>query len=57
MKHKALQVVLVEDNTGDVRLLREMFSKEEPGSFEVTHFVRMSEAVSLSSLVHRRRLS
>jgi signal transduction histidine kinase len=44
VKEKALQVLLVEDNAGDVRLLREMFSKERPDSFELTHFLRMSEA-------------
>jgi signal transduction histidine kinase len=41
---KALQVLLVEDNAGDARLLREMFSKEEAGSFALTHLTRMSEA-------------
>ena len=45
MKEKALQVLVVEDNAGDARLLREMFSKEKPGSFELTHLLRMSEAV------------
>jgi signal transduction histidine kinase len=45
MKEKALQVLLVEDNAGDARLLREMFSTERPDSFELTHFLRMSEAV------------
>ena len=45
MKEKALQVLLVEDNAGDARLLREMFSKEKPDSFELTHLLRMSEAV------------
>src|ERR1700737_4175084 len=44
MTEKALQVLLVEDNAGDVRLLREMFSKERPDSFELTHLLRMSEA-------------
>ncbi|MGA8765034.1 MAG: ATP-binding protein [Candidatus Sulfotelmatobacter sp.] len=44
MKEKALQILLVEDNAGDARLLREMFSKEKPGSFELTHLLRMSEA-------------
>jgi signal transduction histidine kinase len=44
MKQKALQVLLVEDNAGDVRLLREMFSKERSDSFELTHLLRMSEA-------------
>jgi sigma-B regulation protein RsbU (phosphoserine phosphatase) len=45
MKEKALQVLLVEDNAGDVRLLLEMFSGERPDSFELTHLLRMSEAV------------
>jgi signal transduction histidine kinase len=45
MKEKALQVLLVEDNAGDARLLREMFSTERPDSFELTHLLRMSEAV------------
>jgi len=45
MKEKALRVLLVEDNAGDARLLREMFSKEKPDSFELTHLLRMSEAV------------
>jgi signal transduction histidine kinase len=44
MKKKPLQVLVVEDNAGDVRLLREMFSGEKVGSFEITHLLRMSEA-------------
>ena len=46
VEKKALQVLLVEDNAGDARLLREMFSKEKAGSFELTHLTRMSEAVA-----------
>jgi signal transduction histidine kinase len=46
MKEKALRVLLVEDNAGDARLLREMFSTERPGSFELTHLLRMSEAMA-----------
>jgi signal transduction histidine kinase len=42
---KALQVLLVEDNSGDARLLREMFSTERADSFELTHFLRLSEAL------------
>jgi signal transduction histidine kinase len=45
MNEKALQILLVEDNAGDARLLREMFSTEKPGSFELTHFMRMREAM------------
>src|SRR6202789_305464 len=44
MKEKTLRVLLVEDNAGDVRLLREMFSKERVDSFELTHCLRMGEA-------------
>jgi signal transduction histidine kinase len=44
MKEKAVQVLLVEDNAGDARLIREMFSNEGPGSFELTHFLRLREA-------------
>jgi signal transduction histidine kinase len=44
MKEKALQVLVVEDNAGDVRLLREMFIGERPDSFELTHLLRMSDA-------------
>jgi DNA-binding response OmpR family regulator len=44
MKEKAIQVLLVEDNAGDVRLLREMFHGEKSDSFELTHLLRMSDA-------------
>jgi signal transduction histidine kinase len=44
MNEKPLQVLLVEDNAGDVRLLREMFSKEKRNAFQLTHLFRMSEA-------------
>jgi signal transduction histidine kinase len=44
MKEKALQILLVEDNAGDVRLLHEMFTEERADSFELTHCLRMSEA-------------
>jgi signal transduction histidine kinase len=48
MKNQAaLQVLLVEDNSGDARLLREMFSNEKTGSFELTHVLRLSEALIL----------
>ena len=44
MREKTLQVLVVEDNAGDVRLLREIFSGEKVDSFEITHLLRMSEA-------------
>jgi DNA-binding NtrC family response regulator len=34
MRGKALKVLLVEDNAGDARLLREMFTTERAGSIE-----------------------
>jgi signal transduction histidine kinase len=45
MSTRALKVLLVEDNAGDARLLREMFTTERPGSIELTHLMRMSEAL------------
>jgi signal transduction histidine kinase len=45
VKNGALQILLVEDNLADARLLREMFSKEKRGSFEFAHFMRMTEAL------------
>jgi signal transduction histidine kinase len=39
-----LRVLLVEDNAADARLLREMFSKEAPGRFELSHLTHMHEA-------------
>jgi signal transduction histidine kinase len=44
MNKKPLQVLLVEDNAGDARLLREMFSKETAGSFELSHLTHMCAA-------------
>jgi signal transduction histidine kinase len=44
VERRALRVLLVEDNAGDARLLRQMFSKEKAGSFELTHKTRMAEA-------------
>jgi signal transduction histidine kinase len=43
---KPLQVLLVEDNAGDARLLHEMFRKEKAGSFVLTHLLRMREALA-----------
>jgi len=45
MKHP-MQVLVVEDNAGDARLLHEMFSNERPGSFKVTHLLRISDALA-----------
>jgi signal transduction histidine kinase len=47
VKKAALQVLLVEDNSGDALLLREMFRKERPGSFHLTHVVSLGEALVL----------
>jgi signal transduction histidine kinase len=44
MNEKALQVLVVEDNAGDVRLLHEMLRGEKPGDFELTHLVRLDQA-------------
>jgi signal transduction histidine kinase len=41
-----LRILLIEDNAGDARLLREMFRTEKPDSFHLTHVLRMSDGVS-----------
>src|SRR3984957_15304304 len=46
MKEKALQVLLVEDNAGDARLIREMFTTEQRGKIELTHLLRMTDALA-----------
>ena len=43
---EAMRILLVEDNPGDVRLLREMFSTERSGSYEITHFARLGLALN-----------
>jgi diguanylate cyclase (GGDEF)-like protein len=45
MMVKTLRVLVVEDNAGDARLLREMFCKENPDSFQMRHVSTMREAV------------
>ena len=40
-----LRIMLVEDNLGDVRLLREMFATERPDSYEITHLPRLGLAL------------
>src|ERR1700694_589220 len=45
MRNRALKVLLVEDNAGDARLLREMFTTERPGSIAWTHLMRLGEAL------------
>jgi signal transduction histidine kinase/CheY-like chemotaxis protein len=44
VERKALQILLVEDNAGDARLLREMFGQERPDTFNLIHVLRMNEA-------------
>jgi signal transduction histidine kinase len=46
MKEKSLQVLLVEDNAGDARLIREMFTTEQHGKIELTHLLRMTDALT-----------
>jgi PAS domain S-box-containing protein len=43
-KSETTKILLVEDNSGDVLLLRRMLNPREPGMFELTHFGYMSEA-------------
>jgi formate hydrogenlyase transcriptional activator len=45
MNNHPLRILLVEDNDRDARLLREMLSVEPHDRFELTHALRMSDAV------------
>src|SRR5918911_2772371 len=40
-----IEVLLVEDNPGDARLVEIMLSKARPGDFEVTNVARLGEAI------------
>ena len=46
---RALRLLLVEDNSGDARLLREELAEVTSTRFEVRHVTRMSEALALAS--------
>jgi two-component sensor histidine kinase len=41
-----IHILLVEDNPGDARLLREMFATERPESYEITHLPRLGLALN-----------
>jgi PAS domain S-box-containing protein len=43
-RSETTRLLLVEDNSGDVFLLRRMLNPREPGMFALTHFGSMSEA-------------
>ena len=45
MSPEPLRILLVEDNPGDVRLLREMFATERPESYEIIHLPRLGLAL------------
>ena len=44
MNKKSIKILLVEDNPGDARLLREMLSRQVSFDIELTHVASMSEA-------------
>ena len=46
IREHPVKILLVEDNAGDARLLREMLRNDPPESYNLTHFSRMSEAVA-----------
>jgi len=46
MSETFINLLLVEDNSGDARLLREMLEEREPGKFRLTHVGYMSVAES-----------
>lgn len=46
MIREPLRILVVEDNPADVLLLREMFSNERPGSYELMHLPRLGLALN-----------
>jgi two-component sensor histidine kinase len=46
VSEECMKVLLVEDNPGDVRLMREMFATERPGSYELIHLPRLGLALN-----------
>lgn len=46
MSPKPIQVLLVEDNLGDARLLQELLDEAAPTQFELTHVQRLAEALA-----------
>jgi len=40
-----LRILLVEDNASDAELIREMFRKERPDSYELTHLLSITDAI------------
>ncbi len=45
MNAEPIKVLLVEDNPGDVRLLKEILAKADKDQFELTHVERLNEAL------------
>jgi PAS domain S-box-containing protein len=45
MNHEAMKVLLVEDNPGDARLLREALADAGTGQFQLVHVPRLAEAL------------
>jgi hypothetical protein len=44
-----MNILLVEDNPGDARLLREMFKEQGPRAAEVTHVESMGEGACFAA--------
>ena len=47
MKEPTLNVLLVEDNAGDARLLLELLKEDDSSDFEIHHAARLSEALQI----------
>lgn len=45
MSHKSTRILLIEDNPGNVRLIREMLAEVEYAGFELEHVDRLSEGI------------
>ena len=43
---KKINVILVEDNPGDARLVFELIGEADPSGFRLTHVSRLAEAIA-----------
>ena len=46
MEECSIRILLIEDNPGDARLVKEMLAEGDPGSFYLSHAERLSEGLT-----------
>ena len=49
MNNKKIKILLIEDNPGDARLVREVLAEARPAQFDLVHIEKLNEAIKLLS--------